>query len=260
MSACLSDRPVRSPGGADAVIVYRSCLASGSSVVACRRVRRLRDRLHRSFTAVRPSAELAVAGALAWTFALIAPAVFIIVGFAKLVDVIELTLIRRERPRPAAALVPSLPDDHVVATRVRLPDGRVHPELGVGPFGVAVVEELPPTASTRQANGRWELRLASGKWIPIENPLDRAARDAERVRRWLGHEDTDHIIKVYATVVTPRSELPRTPTCAVTLPQDLRLAGFAAAPAVAVPGATRADRRDHPGGHRLTGAHATATW
>jgi hypothetical protein len=173
------------------------------------------------FAAARPSTEQMVAGALAWTFALVAPGVFLIVGLFKLVDGTELVLIRRARPRPAAAVARSLPEDHVVAVRVRLPDGRVVPELVIGPFGVAVVEELPPAASSRHSGGRWEVRLSSGKWIPVENPLDRAGRDAERVRRWLAHEDNDHVVKVYATVVTDDPEMQRTAECAVTAPGDL---------------------------------------
>lgn len=173
------------------------------------------------FAAARPSTEQMIGGALAWTFALVAPGVFLFVGLAKLADAAELILLRRARPRPAAAVVRSLPDDHVVATRVRLPDGRVVPELVIGPFGVAVVAELPPAGASRHAGGRWEIRLSTGKWIPIENPLDRASRDAERVRRWLAHEDNDHVVKVYATVVTADAGIPRSPTCAVVSPAEL---------------------------------------
>jgi hypothetical protein len=179
------------------------------------------------FAAARPSTEQMVGGALAWTFALVAPGVFLIVGMFKLVDATELVLVRRARPKPAVAVARSLPEDHIVAVRVRLPDGRVVPELVIGPFGVAVVEELPPAGSSRQSGGRWEVRLSSGKWIPVENPLDRASRDAERLRRWLTHEDHDHVVKVYATVVTDDPSVQRTSSCAVTAPADL--AGWLAA-------------------------------
>lgn len=57
--------------------------------------------------------------------------------------------------------------------------------------------------------------MTDGRWIPVENPLDRATRDAERVRRWLATDDRDFVIKVYAAVIGPDATVPRTPTCAV---------------------------------------------
>jgi hypothetical protein len=173
------------------------------------------------FMTARPTELQMAAGGLAWTFALIAPAVFLIVGMAKLVDTIELVDDRRKPPRPATRIAESLPEDHVVAERVRLPDGRVVPELVIGPFGVAVVEELPPARASRHRDGRWEIRLASGAWTPIESPLDRASRDAERVRGWLAHEDHDHIVKVYAALVSHDASVVRTPSCAVVSQVDL---------------------------------------
>src|SRR5262245_46486205 len=68
------------------------------------------------FTVARPNATQLVAGALAWTFALIAPPVFLIVGLAKVVETFELVSLRRRPPRPAAAVVRNLPEDHVVAS------------------------------------------------------------------------------------------------------------------------------------------------
>jgi hypothetical protein len=173
------------------------------------------------FTSARPSAEQMVAGALAWTFALIAPAVFLIVGLAKLAETFELVSLRRRPLKPASAVVKSLPEDYVVGTRVRLPDGRVVPELVVGPFGVAVIEELPPDAVSRHVGGRWEMRAASGKWVPVENPLERASRDAERVRRWLAEDERDHIVKTFAAVVARDATVPRSPTCAVVSRDEL---------------------------------------
>jgi hypothetical protein len=173
------------------------------------------------FMAPRPTEVQMAAGGLAWTFALVAPAVFLIVGMAKLVDTIELIDDRRQRPRPAARIAGDLSADHVVASRVRLPDGRIVPELVIGPFGVAVVEELPPPRASRHRDGRWEVRLANGAWTAIESPLDRAGRDAERVRGWLAHEDHDHVVKVYATVVAADASVARTPSCAVVSQADL---------------------------------------
>ena len=169
----------------------------------------------------RPTTTEMVAGAIAWSFALTAPALFVIVGFVRLLGVAELVAALRPAAPPTARLAATLSDDHAVALRVRLPDGRTVPELVLGPFGVAVVEQLPPPAATRRQGTSWEVRMQGGRWSPLENPLDRCARDAERVRRWLGHEEQDYLIKVYAAVVGSDESVTRTPACAVLTPDRL---------------------------------------
>jgi hypothetical protein len=101
-----------------------------------------------------------------------------------------------------------------------MPDGRPISDVVIGPFGAAVIRELPPAAVTRVRDGRWQLRTRRG-WIVIESPLERAARDAERVRRWLAHDDADFIVKAYAAVVGPEPTVPRTSDCAVLTPDQL---------------------------------------
>lgn len=182
------------------------------------------------FMVARPSAIQMAMGAVAWTFALTAPALFLVVGLARLVEIADRALGGRGRLRPASRHAASLPSDHVIATRVRLPDGRILPELVVGPFGIAVIEELPPVEAARRHGDRWEVRVSTGGWMPIENPLERAARDAERVRRWVAHEDHDHVVKVYAAVVATDPSVERTPTCAVVRPDHVP-AWLAALPA-----------------------------
>src|SRR5262245_60517816 len=87
----------------------------------------------------RPTTTQLVAGALAWTFALTAPAGFGLVGLVRLASAFERMAARRPKPTPAARLAKSINDDHAVASRVRLPDGsRILPELIIGPFGAAV--------------------------------------------------------------------------------------------------------------------------
>ncbi|MEO8272743.1 MAG: hypothetical protein ABI620_01585, partial [Chloroflexota bacterium] len=96
----------------------------------------------------RPTTSELIAGALAWTFALTAPAGFAVVGVARIVTAYDRWRARRPRVTPTVRLRRAIGDDHVVATGVRLPDGsRVLPELVVGPFGAAVIEELPPTGA-----------------------------------------------------------------------------------------------------------------
>lgn len=163
---------------------------------------------------LRPAPSQMVAGMLAWTFALIAPAAFIMAGLARLVAVIDSVTQARTRRTPTARVGSSLSDDYIVFPRLRLPDGRPVRELVLGPFGVAVIEELPPPAVSRQKDGIWEVRMR-GQWLPIENPLEQGARDAERVRKWLADDEQDFIVKVYAAVVAPDTSLARTPGCAV---------------------------------------------
>ncbi len=41
------------------------------------------------------------------------------------------------------------------------------------------------------------------------------ARDAERVRHWLGDGDLDFVVRVYAALVTADASMPRSASCAV---------------------------------------------
>jgi hypothetical protein len=173
------------------------------------------------FASPRPGAAQSILGVAAWALALVAPSLLVILGAVRLVGGLDDLIGSRPRPRPAARVADRLPGDHVVVSRVRLPDGRLVPELVVGPFGVAVVEELPPKEATRQRGGRWEVRTAVAGWQPMESPIDRATRDAERVRRWLAHEDHDHVVRVYAAVVA-NEPLARSPECAVVTSQQLQ--------------------------------------
>ncbi len=52
-------------------------------------------------------------------------------------------------------------------------------------------------------------------WAPTEHPLDRAERDAERVRFWLTHGDLDFIVRVHAALITADASMLRSPLCAV---------------------------------------------
>jgi hypothetical protein len=171
----------------------------------------------------RPSTYELVAGALAWTFALTAPAGFGLVGVARLVTAYDRWRARRPRVTPALRLRRAIGDDHVVATGVRLPDGsRVLPELVFGPFGAAILEELPPVGAVMSRGVRsWEVRVGNGQIRTIENPLLLAAHDAERVRSWLSPEDSDHVIKVYAAVVGTDPRVERSPSVALISPAQV---------------------------------------
>ncbi|HXG26350.1 MAG TPA: hypothetical protein VNL94_05805 [Candidatus Binatia bacterium] len=171
----------------------------------------------------RPTTFELVSGALAWTFALTAPAGFGLVGLARLATAYERWRARRPRITPAVRLRRAIGDDHIVATGVRIPDGsRVLPELVIGPFGAAVIQELPPVGAVMSRGVRsWEVRVGNGHIRTIENPLERAAHDAERVRQWLSPDDGDIVLKVYAAVVGTDPHVHRTPSVALLAPNQV---------------------------------------
>jgi hypothetical protein len=168
----------------------------------------------------RLNAGQAATGVLVWAIALVAPAGLVLLGTNRLVRILAAARGRIPRRSTTLRALDSLSDEVIVATGIALPDGRTVSDLVIGPFGAAVVRELPPVAVTRVRDGRWELRTRRG-WITIENPLERASRDAERVRRWLSHDDADFIVKVYAAVVGPEPTITRTVDCAVLTPEQL---------------------------------------
>jgi len=168
----------------------------------------------------RPSTLQTVLGVTAWAFAILVPAGFLLFGFARVATAIDAAGLRRSRsvtPTLAKALGP----DHLAATDLVLPGGRRIHELVLGPFGLVVLGDVPPAGVSRHVGGRWEIRGARGRWVPMEAPLERAARDAERVRGWLTTHDRDFLVRVYAAIVTDDTRVERTPSCAVVAPRDL---------------------------------------
>jgi hypothetical protein len=168
----------------------------------------------------RPTGMEVATGVFAWAFAIVVPAGLLLIGLARAVGTVEAWGALRPRtmtPRLAGALGP----DHMAITDLVLPGGRRIHELVLGPFGLAILSEVPPPSMSRHQDGRWELRADRGRWIPIESPTDRAARDAERVRGWLTSDDRDFLVRVYAAVVTDDPRVQRTPQCAVVTSRDL---------------------------------------
>jgi len=160
-------------------------------------------------------------GMVVMALALVAPLTFIAVGTNRLARLFT-SLRPRESDRTALErLADSLPADVVGASDVPLGDGRNIPVLLIGPFGAIVLREAPSPSMTRVSGTAWEARTRSG-WIPIENPIERASRDAERVRHWLSHDDRDFLVKTYAVVVTRHGQtLERSATCAVVSADEL---------------------------------------
>ncbi|MFI5042829.1 MAG: hypothetical protein ACHQNA_13460 [Acidimicrobiales bacterium] len=158
------------------------------------------------------SSQLASA-IVAWALALIAGAGLSVAGTNQLAATLASVRVAAT-PGPVVRMLSSLPGDVSVATDVVLHDGRPIPELVVGPFGIAVVHELGPRETIRPIGNSWETRTREG-WVPTEYPLDRVARDADRVRHWLMESDLDFVVRVYAALVTTDSAIPRSPLCAV---------------------------------------------
>jgi hypothetical protein len=171
----------------------------------------------------RPTTYQIVSGVLAWAFALTAPGTFALVGGSRLLLAYRRQRAARHRPTPTLRVARRLGDDHLLAIGLRIPDGtRVVPELVVGPFGVAVIEELPPAAAVMSRGVRsWEVRTGNGTVRTIENPLERAARDAERIRAWFTADDADNTVPVYAAVVGDDPRVQTCSTCEVVGPEHI---------------------------------------
>ncbi len=171
-------------------------------------------------TPPRPGpAQLAI-GAAVWGIALVAPPSFAIVGALRLGRVAR-SLTARPAVRAVTRSRAALDEDYISATNVHLPDGRIVRDLVLGPFGIAVVNELPPPQVTRHTGISWEIRRADGRWVHFENPMERASRDAERVRRWIASTERDFVVKVFAVVVTADPTITRTATCSVVGDDEL---------------------------------------
>ena len=168
----------------------------------------------------RPDAGGMAVGMAVWAIALVAPSALVLVGTARLARILGAVRPRRSARSGVLRGLNGLSDDVTVASGLVLPDGRGLSHLLLGPFGAAVVRELPPAAATRFRGDRWELRTPRG-WIALENPLERAVRDAERVRRWMARDDADFVVKVHAVVVGPDPQIARTSSCAVVSPEQL---------------------------------------
>ena len=162
-----------------------------------------------------------VIGALAFAAALTAPAGFAIVGIALLGGAVEYARAGRVTTPPVTRRADLLPVDCTVIPRIRLPDGRPIPDVVVGPHGVVFFESLPPATAARRTGGRWEVRFADRTWRPIENPLQRAARDADRLRHHLEAQERGFVVRVQAAVLGDASDLLRADGCSVVALDDV---------------------------------------
>lgn len=156
-----------------------------------------------------------------WSFALVAGGALLVAGTDRLARTVAGVRSSASARSLVARALRDLPDDVVVARDVVASDGVTVPMLAIGAFGVVVLHELVPRDHVRQVGEYWEVRTAHG-WRPSEAPVDRAVRDADRVRRWLGSGDLDFVVRVHAAIIAPDLSLPRSAGCAVITPDQLR--------------------------------------
>jgi hypothetical protein len=168
----------------------------------------------------RPGPSQVALGGVIWAVTLVAPPSFAIIGALRIGQVAR-AVTAKPRPRAMTRIAASIGDEYTAAANVRLPDGRVVRDLVLGPFGLAVISELPPPRATRHTGVSWEIRASNGRWVHLENPLERATRDGERVRRWFAATERDYVVKVYAAVVTADPTVARTPGCAVVTTEQI---------------------------------------
>lgn len=152
--------------------------------------------------------------ALGWLMALALPAICLVLGTHRILDFTELQNPLSVRRDPLAGLGSTLGQDYVAVRDLILPGGRAVGTLIVGPHGIVVLGQLPSADVARLVDGRWEA-VADGQWVAIENPLERTARDAEAVRRWLASDEHGFVVKVYAAVVAGDDSVTRNATTSV---------------------------------------------
>ena len=153
--------------------------------------------------------------ALGWLTALGLPAICLLLGANRILEFADIRNPLVARRDLLAGLGSNLGSDYVVIRDLALPGGRHIGALIVGPPGIVVVGALPPAGDARSVDGRWEARVTGDQWVAIENPLDRAARDAEAVRRWLVSDEHGFVVKVYSAVIAGGNSVARSSTTAV---------------------------------------------
>jgi hypothetical protein len=214
MQSITSPRPRRRPGSLlVGCVVGMSLVAAGLGIAYVAIETPLVSTL---VPASRSGSSRMMIALMVWTLGLVAGAALFVAGTNRLAVMVAdvRSRSRSRRGSPVLRALAALPADVVVATGVVPNDGRPIPELVIGPFGVAVVHEMGKGDRIRRVGRSWEARTAQG-WVPTEHPLDRAARDAERVRHWLTHGDLDFVVRIHAALVTPDASMPRSPLCAV---------------------------------------------
>lgn len=154
------------------------------------------------------------------SLSLIAGGALLLAGTNQLAMTLARLKARDERLGPGATALAFMAGEVAVVADVVPSEGRAIPELVIGPFGAAVLHALPAGQRYRQVGTSWEYRTHDG-WLPMDNPLEAANRDAERVRRWFTIVDLDFVVRVYAAVIVADNSIPRSATCAAVTSDQL---------------------------------------
>jgi hypothetical protein len=155
-----------------------------------------------------------------WSFGLIAAGALLVSGTNRLAIILSAVRLSDRSGGPAARALESMSDDIVVVRDVLASTGSPIQELVLGPFGAAVIHELPSTRQVRRAGRGWEFRTGS-EWRRMDDPIEVAIRDAERVRMWLAGADLDFVVRVHAALIASDPSLERAPGCAVIGPEQV---------------------------------------
>lgn len=169
---------------------------------------------------IRPTVPQMALGGLIWGLALVAPFAFLFAGAWRLSRVFR-AVFTRPGERLLTRVAKELGDDYSAASDLLLPEGRLIHNVVIGPFGLAVINELPPNGFVRRTGQSWEIRGQDGRWTHMENPVERAARDAERFKRWFTGIERDFVLKVFAALVVDGATIERSPACAVVTSAEL---------------------------------------
>lgn len=148
----------------------------------------------------------------AWSIALVSAGGMLVAGASRLARILAMVRHTGGAGGPAARALAAVSDEVAVAPDLALGGGPAIPELVIGTFGAVVVHTLPASTRTRRGPAGWEARSSQG-WLPTDDPLEAATRDADRVRHWLGSADVDFVVRVYAALLVTDSSVPRSPTC-----------------------------------------------
>ncbi len=175
-------------------------------------------------TSVLGANQLSGAGrvpvAFGWSLCLVAAGALVVAGTNRLVVTVGRVRARADQAGPGAQALASMSGEVDIVTGVVPTDGHAISELAIGPFGAAVIYALPSSRKIRNVDGSWLSHTREG-WLPMENPIELATRDAERVRRWLSIADLDFVVRVHAALIVDDESIPRTGGCAVLTPNRL---------------------------------------
>jgi hypothetical protein len=166
--------------------------------------------------------------AFGWSLCLVAGGALLLAGTNRLLVTVGKVTSRADRPGPAARALNSMSDEVDIVPGVAPTGGQAISELAIGPFGVAVIYGLPSTRKVRNVGGSWQSRTGDG-WLPMENPIEPATRDVDRVRSWLSAADLDFVVRVHAALIVNGQSIPRSTAC-VVLTADQLPAWIAALP------------------------------